>query len=110
MERWTWEVDTGAGPELEFAVKTAQFGNGYAQEVQDGLNAAKEVWNISRFGDLSVLAPMYKFLKRHGGTKAFQWLTPFGEEILVKATNIKMPNQGANTYTLSATFAQVFRP
>lgn len=110
METFTWLVDVGSSVEPEFRLKTAQMGNGYEQTVGDGLNTVIERWNVNMFGDIVNIGPAYRFLVQHAGHRSFLWTTPLGDEIKVKATDVKMPSNGASTYTLSATFTQSFTP
>lgn len=110
MERFTWIVDVGSGVEDTYRVKSAQFGNGYVQDVGDGVNTLSEKWNISVFGLLTNINPIRAFLRSHGSFTPFLWKTPMGDEITVKGKDVRVTSQGADAYTLTAVFEQHFYP
>lgn len=110
METFTWNVDDGANLALEVRKKTAQFGNGQSQEVLDGLNPTREIWNISLFRTRQDLLPMYNFLKAKQEVTPFLWTTPLGETMQIKSSEVKMAHSGADTWNLTATFTQDFTP
>lgn len=109
LQTFDYRTDVGSGLELEQNVKVAKFGNGYEAEVGEGLNPTQEVWTFSFFGMREVLLPAYQFLKLHTG-KSFLWETPLGETLQFRASEIRMPSNGADAYTLSAKFRQSFTP
>ncbi len=66
-------------------LRTAQFGDGYAQESSDGLNSLLQVWTLNyrdQYKD-QVLA-IRAFLKNQKGAKRFYYVTPLSETITVK--------------------------
>ena len=94
-----------------FRVLTAQFGDGYKQEVADGINNGSESWPLTFVGSLTELSAIEAFFDRHQGYKAFLW-KPFGsdEELAFKVKQYTRPFQGGAVWTMQATFEQDFKP
>lgn len=95
---------------VAFRVLKAQFGDGYAQTAEDGLNSAIETWPLVFAGRLNELAPIKAFLKAHGGWKAFYWTPPMGELGLYKAASLSITASTGNNYNLSVTLEEAFKP
>lgn len=64
-------------------VKTAQFGDGYAQRIVDGINTFTQEWNLV-FGsrELTEVTQILEFFETQKGVYAFLW-TPPGESTAV---------------------------
>lgn len=110
METFTWIVHVGTGVETRFSVLTAQFGNGYKQTTPEGLNNAVDTWNISMTGLKTELLPAYNFIKNHKGAVSFEWVTPLGDTVWVRALDPAMMSLGGDAYRMTATFEQSFQP
>lgn len=108
-ETFNYTADVGSGLEIVQLTKEVELGNGYTQVVGDGLNLNRQIWSFSFFGYRELLQPALDFLLAHTG-RSFLWETPLGETIRVRASNIAMPSNGADAYTLSARFTQTFVP
>lgn len=108
IKTFTWQVDVGSGAEFNHRTLVARFGDGYAQEVADGINNETQIWTVSMFGTRSALAPALAFLREHKGYVPFVWTTPNGQQLFVKGKEIKMQSEGADTYTLTAKFEQTY--
>ena len=44
LERFTWATEKGAEGEITQRVRSKQFGDGYEQSVEDGLNNRSQSW------------------------------------------------------------------
>jgi len=100
----------GSSMELEQAIKTAKFGNGQEQTVADGINATREIWSFSLFGTSAYVMPAYGALRTLTG-KPFSWTAaPGGRTIQVRATEIRLTNEQADAFTLTAKFSEDFTP
>jgi len=97
-------------------VRTAQFGDGYSQAEQDGLNSAMRVWTVAWETAPTVNAPPYPtvlqvdaFLRTNAGLR-FLWTqpTPLDAEgpRVFRCTDWQWKYDGGNTATLQATFNQ----
>lgn len=105
---WCPRVDV-VGTETD-RVRTAQFGDGYSQAVGDGINTRVGTWPLTFTGKRDYILPIKAFLDRHGGHKSFLWTPPLGEPSLFRAPERTVSPHGAENYTLTVTFNQVFAP
>jgi|TARA_Y100000052_G_scaffold8409_1_gene8293 phage-related protein len=90
-------------------VKTTQFGDGYQQRVQFGLNQNPKVFNLTFNVSETDADTIETFLDARGGTESFDF-TPPGEtsssKFICKSWTKSMPyNKRA---TINATFEEVF--
>jgi phage-related protein len=91
------------------AVKTAQFGDGYSQTAQDGINNISSNWPITYSGMKADVLAARDFLRAQAGA-SFYWTPPGDVQGLYRCTTWTIQPQGGSVYTLSATFQQVFSP
>ena len=112
LEIFTWTPDYGAQCSVTPEVLTAQYGDGYSQDVAIGINSTPEVWAILFNRDPATSEQVFQFLQRQGGVQRFWW-TPPGAMI---AKKFKTVGQYGKTYTdagqttVAMTFQQVFDP
>lgn len=105
---FTWVVDTQAQPTIGYTVRTAQFGDGYAQDVGEGINNKTESWEVTFTGsDTDVLAIM-DFMDALAGYKAFFWTNPLGKIGLYKCKNPQPTEVGGDTFTFAGTFTKAY--
>lgn len=109
IETFTWERQKGSQGKMDYRVRTVQFGDGYSQAVQDGINPEIQTWPLSFEGGLAYITPIRDFFRRHAGYKSFYW-TPPGESapLLFRADNVNLTSMGGGVYSISAEFKQVF--
>lgn len=94
-----------------FRVLSAQFGDGYTQEVGDGLNNEIRAWPLQFWGYEWEIQPIRDFLRRHQGFRPFLWTPPIEPDAgLFIARDIRIRAMGGKSYTLSATFEERFEP
>lgn len=111
IETFNWPVRLTSTGEGEQVVRTAKFGDGYAQRSAEGINSAKEIWEIRVTGNAAKIAAVKAFIKAHQGARAFHWTPPLGEPGLYVTTGgWRLSGHGAQKYTLSTTFEQTFHP
>jgi len=77
MSTFTWVPDVSTRGRRVPRVLKAQFGDGYEQRTQDGLNSNLMVWNLT-FSTLTLaeLDAIDAFLLALGGADKFQWTPP----------------------------------
>jgi phage-related protein len=117
---FTWQPDYGAQADVTPTIVTAQFGDGYSQDVPLGINFMPQTWTLkfNRNPDVASGAPggnaddIYSFLINQGGYLRFWWTPPRQTDaIKVKTTGkISKTETDAGQTTISATFQQVFDP
>lgn len=104
---WTPKVDPVATSTLR--VRTAQFGDGYSQAAQDGLNNKVQSWQLQFTRDNNTIATIANFLDTQAGYQSFTWTPPGGPAGLYRCANYTIQRHAGGLYsTLSATFEQVF--
>ena len=95
----------------EHRVLEAEFGDGYSQRAQDGLNAERETWSVifDRISDTDHDTVVAFFDARKGSVEPFLWTAPraAGTKQYV-AKNIKIRPDNGITWTITATFQEVF--
>lgn len=108
MTTFTWTPQT-ASVERAPRVRTAQFGDGYAQRVADGINAAPKKWALTFRALAADLSPAETFLAARGGVEAFDWTDPDGlaGKWVCKSWSAT-PHDALRLLDLAATFEQVF--
>lgn len=89
--------------------RKAQFGDGYQQRVQDGINAVVKTWPLTFIGSAAVITPLCTFFETHVGV-SFYWTPPLGVQGYYQVAAYDLVPHGNDVYTLSATFEQVFKP
>lgn len=106
-EVFTWSplLDSTSGT-TEYRVRTASFGDGYRQEVADGINSYRDTWSLEFRDSSEVLTQIKAFLDRHLGYKAFTWTPPLGEPSLFKVKSRGLKPLGNGVYSITATFEQ----
>jgi phage-related protein len=110
IERFIWETEKGAEGDVAQRVRTKQFGNGYEQSVEDGLNNQSQSWPLVFTGAKPRVMLIKAFFDRHKGAKAFLWTPPLGELGLYKCKGYKPVHRGGQVYAITATFLQAFHP
>lgn len=106
---FTWQATGTPTGETKFRVRTAQFGDGYAQRVADGINNKVQSWPLQFTGIKADMQAIAAFLDARQGYQAFYWTPPAGVQGLYMASTYSLSPQGGAAYTLTATFNQVFK-
>lgn len=111
VETFTWPTQIASQPASEYTrtVREVQFGNGYGQISEDGINSEKIKFPYSFRGPLETSLAIRDFCRRHC-IKAFIFKPPHGEVGLyrVAADSIRLVPNGKTQATVSATFEQAY--
>ncbi|WP_035060615.1 phage tail protein [Andreprevotia chitinilytica] len=110
IETFTWSPRLGPSGQIKLRVKSARFGDGYQQDVGDGLNNIEQSWPLAFTGDESYVRPIKAFLERHQGYKAFNWTPPLGTPGRYKVVEFNLTPGSGGLYTVTATLTQSFAP
>ncbi|MDR5774914.1 MULTISPECIES: phage tail protein [unclassified Caballeronia] len=107
---WKPTVASSSGS-TTLKTRKAQFGDGYAQRVADGLNNASSSFSLQFIGDAATISAILAFLRAHAGATAFLW-TPllWTAPALFTCETWSEPTKDGNTYTITATFDQTYAP
>lgn len=103
--------DQGASKSVEARVLSVQFGDGYSQEVADGINNLVETWTVSftnrTQAEIQAIDDFFTALR---GYLPFQWTTPDGKIKLFKCKKWTPSYSHSLDSSLTATFTQHFGP
>lgn len=108
---WKTQVQDGVEGTLTRTVTQTDFGDGYSQIVESGLNSEVGEWPLVFTGLRSEMMPILTFIRAHVST-SFVWRNPVGELGLYRVSydSIKVKPLGAKLLTISVTFKQSYAP
>lgn len=110
-ETFTWEVSVGTSGRALHRARKAQFGDGYSQHAGDGINAKVQTWNVVRVcTNETDKDAIEAFLDARAGYESFFWTPPGGSQGYYLCESYDTNPLGADAYTITATFQQVFQP
>ncbi|WP_431221727.1 phage tail protein [Serratia sp. L9] len=115
LETFTYAARVNPTGDHSFRVREVQFGDGYKQQVGDGLNAELQSWSLTFVGNWQRITEIRNFFKRHAGYKSFKWTSPNFELGLYTCNKFQVTAMGKNArsepmYQLVATFDTAFKP
>jgi len=110
IETFIWDPSIDATGDISHRVRKAQFGDGYAQVIGDGINSKSQSWPLAFTGTGEEVIPIRDFLDLHAGGKAFLWSPPLEGVQLYRCATYQLVPLGGDLYTLNATFEQAFHP
>lgn len=108
VEVFAWSPRVNASGKVAQATLSAQFGDGYRQVAEDGINTESQTWPLTFKGRESLIRPIVAFLRRHKGARPFQWTPPLGEPGLYIANGYEPTAIGGGLYSVSVTFEQFY--
>lgn len=107
---FTWKPTGQPAGSVQLRVRSAQFGDGYSQEVADGINNKTQSWPLTFTGTKAEMQAIIDFLDERAGWQAFYWTPPVGAQGYYKCASYSPAPVGGPVYTVAATFEQRFRP
>lgn len=111
IETFMWPTQVAGQPATEYneTIRKVQFGDGYSQVSEDGINSERIKFPYSYRGPLATAISIRDFCRRHR-TKSFIWTPPHEEKglYLVAADSIRLIPNGKTQATITATFEQTF--
>lgn len=94
----------------EVRTKKAVFGDGYEQEVPDGLNTLKDTWAVEfKQRTTAERDTIIGFFRTNAGL-AFDWTPPNGTIGKYKCRNWGQSPESAGRWSVRATFERVYLP
>jgi Phage-related protein len=108
-DKFTWRVTTDSSGQGDFSTAKAQFGDGYSQEVANGLNSETQKWNVTYSNYAPKVREVLDFIRGHVGV-SFLWTPPFGDEGYYRCKSWSATDQGGNYGVLTMQFEQVYAP
>jgi len=93
----------------EFRVLSADFGDGYANRVGDGLNVAKQSWNLTwNLLTTAEADDITDFFDTQAGVTSFNWVDLNGDNNTYIVREYSRSFVAFNSHTVTATLEQVF--
>jgi phage-related protein len=112
LEIFEWVGMYGSGKSFTPNLLTADFGDGYSQDIPNGINSTPQTVALTFQLSWSDAQDCYAFLKRQGGSKRF-WLTLPDEVDPIKVKTVGEVKQEWTNWgwcTITASFKQQFDP
>lgn len=107
---FSFPVQANDSGSTEYLIRTAQFGDGYAQSSGEGINSKKETWAITYSGRKEDVDKVRAFLDERAGYKSFAWKNPHGVLGLYKASKYESLPYATDVFRLTTNFEQAFAP
>ena len=110
MAEFTYTPARGFTSDVTPSVRTAKFGDGYAQRVVHGINNLAQSWNLTfQSQPLTTAAAIIAFFEARSGASSFTWLPP-GEttEVSVVCSKWNKTYESEISRTITATFERVY--
>jgi len=108
-DQFTWPIATQPTGTETAALKKAQFGDGYKQVAQDGINNVSGSWPITVSGPSATVIAALNFLRAQAGA-SFLWTPPKSAQGRFSCAQWSLQPMGGDAYILTATFEQAFAP
>jgi phage-related protein len=109
MADFYWQAIVGSKKTVEARVRRANFGDGYEQRVQDGINNTKFRWDISTAPvDKTTANSIESFLIAKGGYLSFTWNAEDDGDVTVIATAWSKTPISRDLWQITTTFEQVY--
>ena len=110
MAVFTWRAEIGTTNNTDFAMFTSRFGDGYAQEVPNGLNNESQKWNVKVSGKGPRARAVLQFLRNHKG-QPFQWKAPNTAGLgWYSCKRYSQSDEGGDYWTITMEFEQAYAP
>jgi phage-related protein len=108
MSTFTWIPDIGSTEERAPRIRSVQFGDGYEQRAQDGINADMRKRSLSFTARSSAESTaILAFLEAQGGTASFDYTHPGDSSRKYVCKSWKATDTGYLLKTITAEFQEV---
>lgn len=105
---FTWSPSLEVVGTTTYRTRKAQFGDGYSQDVADGINNLYDTWPLTFVGHSAYISPIKAFLDATQGFQKFYWTPPLRAQGLFKCTAPTITPHGNDAYSLTVTFTEAF--
>lgn len=109
-DTFPFDVQCGVTGQIKARVRKVVMGDGYVQRFGDGLNIREQSWPVRFTGSASEAQAIVDWLDDHLGHVEFLWTPPLGQQGKYVCEGYDVTATDIDTYTVSATFVQVFTP
>lgn len=80
MAIFNWRAEIGTSGSGEFNMFSSKFGDGYSQDIPNGINNEVQKWNVEVSGYEKDVQPVVDFIRSHKG-QPFQWKAPMSASL-----------------------------
>lgn len=109
-DTFTWKAQVNSAADGEFDVSSSKFGDGYSQEVPNGLNSESQNWSVVIKGRKNEVQPALDFVRSHKGVSFF-WTPPLSAaQGYFKCKKYSFSDEGGSYWTLTLNFEQGYAP
>lgn len=109
MAVFTWRVEVGTTGNGEFSMFSSKFGDGYSQDIPNGINNETQKWNVKVSDYEANIQPVIDFIRAHKG-QPFQWKPPSGVLGWYKCKRYSHTPGGGSWTELTMEFEQAYAP
>ena len=106
-DTFTWPVTTESSGGGEFKTTRTAFGDGYSQEVANGLNNEEQKWSVVFVGNKPEVETVLAFIRAKYGAQSFYWKPPLGVQGFYRCKKYTPRREGGFVWTLTMEFEQV---
>lgn len=109
-DTFIWKAEVSTSGSGTFTTSSAKFGDGYSQEVPDGINNEVQSWSVEVKGRKPDVQPALDFIRSHKGMSFF-WKPPLSAVPgYFKCKKYNLRDEGGSYWTLSLDFEQGYAP
>lgn len=108
-DTFTYKAQVSTSGNGEFTVSTAKFGDGYSQDVPDGINNETQKWSVQVSGYRTYVQAVLNFIRNHKGMSFF-WKPPLGVIGYYACKRYSLGDAGGAYWTVTFEFEEVKRP
>lgn len=110
VDTFTWKAEVATSGDGTFDVSSAKFGDGYSQDVPNGLNSESQNWSVQIKGRSDEVQPALDFIRDHKGV-SFLWKPPLSSTVkYFKCKKYSCNDEGGAYWTLTLNFEQGYAP
>ena len=104
---WAPTIENYSGT-ATLKTRKAVFGDGYTQDVEDGINNRSSTYSLQFRGKADKITAILAFLDARAGATRFYWSPPFRGQLLFICSTYNEPTKDGDVWTMTATFEQRF--
>jgi phage-related protein len=109
-DTFTWKAQVNSSGDGEFLMSSSKFGDGYSQDVPNGLNSETQAWSVQVEGVKSKVQPVLDFIRSHKGVSFF-WTPPLSAAPgYFKCKKYSLSDKGGSYWALTLNFEQGYAP
>lgn len=110
MAIFSWRAQVESSGDSTFTVFSSKFGDGYSQDIPNGLNNEVQTWSVVVKGYRAEVAPVLAFLRERKG-RQFQWRAPNTAALgWYSCKQFGQRDEGGDFWTITMKFEQAYAP